>query len=33
MEQADIVAFLAAHKEFKNSDVKTDLEFCGVLKS
>lgn len=31
IEQADIVTFLVAHKEFKNLDVKTDLDFCGVL--
>ena len=31
MEQADIVTFLVAHKEFKNLDIKTDLDFCGVL--
>ena len=32
MEQADIVTFLVAHKEFKNLDIKTDLDFCGVNK-
>ncbi len=32
MEQADIVAFLAAHKESKRLDVKTDLDFYGVMK-
>ena len=31
IKQADIVAFLVAHKEFKNLDIKTDLDFCGVL--
>ncbi|MBD3842100.1 MAG: hypothetical protein IE909_09490 [Campylobacterales bacterium] len=31
LEQADIVTFLVAHKEFKKLDVKTDLDFCGVL--
>ncbi|MCT7557135.1 UDP-N-acetyl-D-mannosamine dehydrogenase [Aliarcobacter butzleri] len=31
MEQADIVTFLVAHKEFKNLEVKTELDFCGVL--
>lgn len=31
IEQADIVTFLVAHKEFKELDIKTDLDFCGVL--
>ncbi len=31
LDQADIVTFLVAHKEFKNLDIKTDLDFCGVL--
>lgn len=31
IEQADIVTFLVAHKEFKNLDIKTDLDFCGIL--
>lgn len=31
MEQADIVTFLVAHKEFKNLDIETYLDFCGVL--
>jgi len=31
VESADIITFLVAHKEFKNLDVKTDLDFCGVL--
>lgn len=31
VEQADIVTFLVAHKEFKNLEIKTDLDFCGVL--
>jgi len=31
LEQADIVTFLVAHKEFKKLDIKTDLDFCGVL--
>ncbi|MFY4783631.1 UDP-N-acetyl-D-mannosamine dehydrogenase [Aliarcobacter butzleri] len=31
IEQADIVTFLVAHKEFKKLDIKTDLDFCGVL--
>ena len=29
--QADVVTFLVAHKEFKNLDAETDLDFCGVL--
>jgi UDP-N-acetyl-D-mannosaminuronic acid dehydrogenase len=32
LKQADIVTFLVAHKEFKNIDIKTDLDFCGVNK-
>ena len=32
MEQADIVTFLVAHKEFKNLDIETYLDFCGVNK-
>jgi UDP-N-acetyl-D-mannosaminuronic acid dehydrogenase len=32
LEEADIVTFLVGHKEFKNLDIKTDLDFCGVLK-
>ena len=31
LEQADIVTFLVAHKEFKKLDIKTDLDFCGVI--
>lgn len=31
IKKADIVTFLVAHKEFKKFDVKTDLDFCGVL--
>lgn len=31
LEEADIVTFLVAHKEFKKLDIKTDLDFCGVL--
>ncbi len=31
IKQADIVTFLVAHKEFKKLDIKTDLDFCGVL--
>ena len=32
IKQADIVTFLVAHKEFKNLDIKTYLDFCGVNK-
>lgn len=32
LEQADIVTFLVAHKEFRGLDIKTDLDFCGVSK-
>ena len=32
VEQADVVTFLVAHKEFKTLDIKTDLDFCGVNK-
>ena len=31
LEKADIVTFLVAHKEFKKLDIKTNLDFCGVL--
>ena len=31
IDQADIITFLVAHKDFKEIDVKTDLDFCGVL--
>ena len=31
-EQADVVIFLVAHKEFNNLGVETNLDFCGVLK-
>lgn len=31
IDQADIVTFLVAHKEFKNLDIRTKLDFCGVL--
>jgi len=30
LEEADIVTFLVAHREFKNLDIATDLDFCGV---
>ncbi len=32
IEQADIVTFLVAHKEFKSLKIKTDLDFCGIIK-
>ncbi|MFV7790538.1 UDP-N-acetyl-D-mannosamine dehydrogenase [Aliarcobacter lanthieri] len=32
IEKADIITFLVAHKEFKNLNMKTDLDFCGVIK-
>ncbi|GIT98451.1 UDP-N-acetyl-D-mannosamine dehydrogenase [Sulfurovum sp. TSL1] len=32
VKQADIVTFLVAHKEFKNLELETDLDFCGVNK-
>ncbi len=31
LEKADIVTFLVAHREFKNLEIETDLDFCGVL--
>jgi UDP-N-acetyl-D-mannosaminuronic acid dehydrogenase len=31
LEQADIVTFLVAHKEFKSLEIQNDLDFCGVL--
>ena len=32
MNQADIVTFLVAHKEFKKINMKSDLDFCGIYK-
>ena len=32
IDQADIVTFLVSHEEFKNLNVNTELDFCGVLK-
>ncbi len=32
IEEADIVTFLVAHKEFKELKIETNLDFCGVLK-
>ncbi|MBE0499764.1 MAG: UDP-N-acetyl-D-mannosamine dehydrogenase [Campylobacterales bacterium] len=31
IKEADIVTFLVAHKEFKKLDMKSELDFCGVL--
>lgn len=31
LEEADVVTFLVAHKEFKGLNIQTDLDFCGVL--
>jgi len=31
IEKADVITFLVAHNEFKVLDIKTDLDFCGVL--
>jgi UDP-N-acetyl-D-mannosaminuronic acid dehydrogenase len=31
VDKSDIITFLVAHKEFKNLNIKTDLDFCGVL--
>jgi UDP-N-acetyl-D-mannosaminuronic acid dehydrogenase len=33
LEEADVVVFLVAHKEFKGLEVESDLDFCGVLVS
>ena len=32
LEQADVITFLVAHKEFKGLDIQTHLDFCGVQK-
>ncbi|HIP13444.1 MAG TPA: UDP-N-acetyl-D-mannosamine dehydrogenase [Arcobacter sp.] len=32
IKQADVVTFLVGHKEFKNLNIKTELDFCGVLR-
>lgn len=32
IDQADLITFLVAHKEFKTLNIATDLDFCGVLK-
>ena len=31
LAEADLVTFLVAHKEFKDLNIETDLDFCGVL--
>jgi len=31
LEQADIITFLVAHKEFKDLTIQSELDFCGVL--
>lgn len=31
LEIADLVVFLVGHKEFKDLNIKTELDFCGVL--
>lgn len=31
LEQADLLVFLVAHKEFKGLKVRSELDFCGVL--
>ena len=31
VEQADVITFLVAHKEFKSLDIETNLDFCGIL--
>ena len=30
LKQADVITFLVAHKEFKELEIETDLDFCGV---
>ena len=32
LEQADVVTFLVGHKEFKNLEIETNLDFCGIMK-
>ena len=32
IEKADIITFLVAHKEFKELNIKSELDFCGVLR-
>jgi UDP-N-acetyl-D-mannosaminuronic acid dehydrogenase len=31
IEQADIVTFLVGHREFKTLEIKSNLDFCGIL--
>jgi len=31
IEEADIVTFLVAHKEFKSLNINSELDFCGVI--
>ena len=31
LEEADVVTFLVGHKEFKELNIETNLDFCGVL--
>lgn len=31
LREADIVTFLVAHREFKDLEIETNLDFCGVL--
>ncbi len=31
LEEADVVTFLVGHNEFKGLDIKTELDFCGIL--
>jgi len=31
LNDADIITFLVGHKEFKDLDITTDLDFCGIL--
>ena len=33
LAEADVVAFLVAHREFKDLDMSSALDFCGVLNS
>ncbi|HNX76638.1 MAG TPA: UDP-N-acetyl-D-mannosamine dehydrogenase [Candidatus Rifleibacterium sp.] len=33
LQTADLLAFLVAHKEFKNLQIDSDLNFCGVFNS
>ena len=30
LEEADIITFLVAHREFKNLGIETNLDFCGI---